>query len=191
MYTCGISDHGIVQARACFSSAPAPGEGIIPLPYIQCSTFQKVFQQLSYETRVRTIVCPWGQKKEVVEIINAAAMFTREHLQDTAVESDVFLKDQMLASISRVIWTQNISIATSMIDSSPIAANYITVSSSNDGLPTSVFLKDSLVFSATCNSTRTLVISKLASENNARRNSISKSNTSSKLARLAKLWLSF
>ena len=99
MYTSGISDHGIVQARACFSSAPAPGEGIIPLPYIQWSTFQNFFQQLSYETRVRTIVCPWEQKKHIVEIIKAAAMFTREHLQDTAVESDVFLKDQMLASI--------------------------------------------------------------------------------------------
>jgi len=78
-----------------------------------------------------------------------------------------------------------------MIESSPIAANYLKVSSSDDGFHTSVFLKDSLVFSETCNSTRTLVISKLASENNSRPNSISKSNTSSKLARLAKLWISF
>ena len=139
MYTSGISDHGIVQARACFSSAPAPGAGIIPLPYFQCSTFQNFVQQLSYETRVRTIVCPWEQKKHIVEIIKAAAMFPREHLQDTAVESDVFLKDQMLASISTVIWTQNISIATNMIDSSPIAPKYIKVSSSDDGSPTSVF----------------------------------------------------
>ena len=164
MYTSGISDHGIVQARACFSSAPPRGEGIIPLPYINCSTFQKIFQQLSYETRVRSIVCPWEQKKTIVEIIKAAAMFTREHLQDNAVEADIFLKDQLLASISRVIWTQNISIATNMIDSSPIAANYLKVSSSDDGFPTSVFLKDSSAFSEICNSTRTLVISKLTSE---------------------------
>ena len=73
-------------------------------------------------------------------------MFTREHLQDTAVEGDVFLKDQMLATIARVIWTQNTSIATNMIDSSPIAAKYLKVSSSDDGSPTLVFLKESLVF---------------------------------------------
>ena len=112
---------------------------------------------------MRTIVCPWEQKKQIVEIIRAAAMFTRELLQDTAVEGDVFLKDQMLASISKVIWTQNIAIATSMIDSSPIAANYLKVSSSDDGFcqgcgpdrqsnliaargPTSVFLTNSVPF---------------------------------------------
>ena len=103
------------------------------MPYINSSTFQKIFRQLSYETRVRSIVCPWEQKQRIVEIIKAAAMFTREHLQDTAVEADVFLKDQLLASISRVIWTQNISIAMNMINSSPIAAKYLNVSSSGDG----------------------------------------------------------
>ncbi len=82
---------------------------------------------------MRSIVCPWEQKKRIVEIIKAAAMFMREHLQDTALEADVFLKDQLLASIARVIWTQNISIATSMIGSSPIAANYLKVSSSENG----------------------------------------------------------
>ena len=83
LYTSGISDHGIVQAKACFSSASAPGEGVIPLPYIQCFTFQKCVQQLLYETRVWTMDCPWEQKKIIVEIIKAAAMYTREHLQDT------------------------------------------------------------------------------------------------------------
>ena len=65
------------------------------------------------------------------------------------MEGDVFLKDQMLASISKVIWTQNISIATNMIDSSPIAAKYLKVNhigddhvAKYDGSP-SVFLKDS------------------------------------------------
>ena len=143
MYTCGISDHGIVQARACFSSAPAPGEGIIPLPYILSEILSAAFVRDSCEDDC----LPLGaEKTDCGMIIKAAAMFTREHLQDTAVEGDVFLKDQMLASISRVIWTQNISIATNMIDSSPIAAKYLKVSSSDDGSPTSVFLKDSLVF---------------------------------------------
>ena len=39
LYTSGISDHGMVQAKACFSSATAPGEGVIPPPYLQNSTF--------------------------------------------------------------------------------------------------------------------------------------------------------
>ncbi len=34
-YTSGISDHGMVQAQACFSAAKAPGEGISPLPYLK------------------------------------------------------------------------------------------------------------------------------------------------------------
>ena len=135
-----------MQAKACFSSATAAGEGVIPSPYLQCSTFQKFVQQLAYETRVWTMMCPWEQKQLIVEIIKAAAMHTREHLQDTQVEQDIFMKDQMLATIAKVIWTQNISIAINMIDSSPIAAKYLKVSCSDDGSPTLVFLKDSFGF---------------------------------------------
>ena len=62
LYTSGISDHGMVQAKACFSSATAPGEGVIPPPYLQSSTFRKIFQQLAYETRIRTMTNPWEQK---------------------------------------------------------------------------------------------------------------------------------
>ena len=52
----------------------------------------------------------------------------------------------MLATIARVIWAQNSSIANNMIDSS-LAAKYLKVSFPDDGSPTSAFLKDSLVFS--------------------------------------------
>ena len=106
------------------------------------------------------------------------------------------------------IWAQNHTIAYNMITSSPIAAKYLDVSSSDDGFcqgcgpdrqpnlvaarsQNVVFLKDSQAFSDICNSTRTSVISKLASENNDRPNCVSKSNTSSKLGRLAKLWITF
>ena len=50
--------------------------------------------QLSYETRVWTMDCPWEQNKFIVAIIKAAAMYTREHLQDTQVEQDIFLKEE-------------------------------------------------------------------------------------------------
>jgi len=63
LYTSGISDHGMVQAKACFFSATAPGEGVIPPPYLQCGTFQRFVQQLVYETRIRTMTNPWEQKK--------------------------------------------------------------------------------------------------------------------------------
>ena len=86
-------------------------------------------------------MCPWEQKTNIVEIIKADAMYTREHLQDTQVEQDIFMKDQMLATIARVIWTQNISIAINMIDYSPIAAKYMKVSSSDDGSPTSLCIE--------------------------------------------------
>ena len=104
LYTNGISDHGFVQARAVFLAPPVPGEGVIPLPYIDCSTFKKIFSQLCYETRVRFLDCPWLQKQLLAELIKAAALFTREFLQDFAADTDIFVKDQLLASISRVIW---------------------------------------------------------------------------------------
>ena len=48
-----------------------------------------------------------------------------------------------------------------------------------------------LCFCDIYNKTRTLVISKLTSENELRSNCPSKTNAASKLARLAKLWISF
>ena len=68
-----------------------------------------------------------GAEKYIVEMIKAAALFTREHMQDTQVEQDVFMKDQMLATIARVIRAQNIPIANNMVDSSPLAAKYLKV----------------------------------------------------------------
>ena len=191
LYTNGISDHGFVQARAVFLAPPVPGEGVIPLPYIDCPTFKKIFSQLCYETRVRFVDCPWMQKELLAELIKTAALFTREFLQDYAADTDIFVKDQLLASISRVIWAQNHRIAHNMITASPIAAKHLEVSYSDGGSSNSASLKDSQAFSDICNSTRTSVISKLASENNDRPNCVSKSNTSSKLARLAKLWITF
>ena len=146
LFTSGISDHAFVQARAVFLAPPVPGEGIIPLPYIDCSSFRSIFVQLCYETRVHVIECPWMQKQMLAELIKAGALYTRELLQDKVTENDIFLKDQLLASISRVIWAQNHTIATNMITSSPIAAKYLGVSSSDEGSSTSVFLKDSQAF---------------------------------------------
>ena len=63
MFTSGISDHGIVQARACFSSAPAPGEGIIPLPYIHCSTFQNIFSNFLTRLVCGRLFAPGSRRK--------------------------------------------------------------------------------------------------------------------------------
>ena len=91
------------QAKACFSAARAPGEGIIPLPYLKHKMFPIIFDQLAYETTVRFLEDPWEQKKYLVGIIKATAMYVREWMQDQQEENDVFCKDQLLASMSRVI----------------------------------------------------------------------------------------
>ena len=63
LYTSGISNHGMVQAKACFSAASASGEGIIPLPHLQHKMFPIIFEQLAYETRVWFFVDPGGAEK--------------------------------------------------------------------------------------------------------------------------------
>ena len=146
LYTSGISDHGMVQAKARFSAAKAPGEGIIPLPYLKHKMFPIIFDQLAYETRIRFCVDPWEQKKYLVGIIEAAAMYVREWMQDSKEENDVFRRDQLLASMSRVIWSQNTTIANRIIETSSVAAKFLNVSTSDDGLSSLISLIYSSVF---------------------------------------------
>ena len=89
---------------------------------------------------------PWDQKKYLVGIIKATAMYVREWMQDQKEENDVFCKDQLLASMSRVIWNQNITIANRIIETSSFAAKFLKVSTSDVGISSSVSLIDSLVF---------------------------------------------
>ena len=79
---------------------------MISPPYLQNSIIQKFAQQLAYENQIRSFTNPWEQKKYIVGMIKAAALFTREYMQDMKVENDVFMRDQLLASIPKVIWAQ-------------------------------------------------------------------------------------
>ena len=108
--------------------------------------FPIIFDKLAYETRVHFLEDPWEQKKYLVGIMKATAMYVREWMQDQKEENDVFSKDQLLASMSRVIWNQNITIANRIIETSSFAAKCLKVSTSDDGISSSVSLIDSLIF---------------------------------------------
>ena len=127
-----------------------------------------------------------GQKSFLVGIIKAAAIFVREFIQDRQ-EDGIINKDQLLSSISRVVWNQDANIAAEIIESSSFAAKHLKVSLSDDGISSSVSLVDAVAFSDLCNKTKTLVISHLSKENELRKPSPSKSNASSKLARASKV----
>ena len=108
--------------------------------------FPIIFDQLAYETRVRFLEDPWEQKKYLVGIIKATAMYVREWMQDQQEENDVLCKDQLLASMSIGIWNQNITIANKIIETSSFAAKFLKVATSDDGISSSVSLIDSLCF---------------------------------------------
>ena len=65
--------------------------------------FSVFYDALAHQTKVKDIGDPWVMKAYLVEIIKAASLLVRECIQDCN-EQGIIDKDQLLISISRVVW---------------------------------------------------------------------------------------
>ena len=88
--------------------------------------FQHFYEALLNQTKVNHFTDPWIQQLYLIEIIRAAALYVREWIQDFQ-ETGPFYTDAALTAISRVVWTQDVTLAEKLRDSSPLARTHIQI----------------------------------------------------------------
>ena len=129
------------------------------------------------------------QSGHLTEIIKTAALFVREWTQDFQ-ETGPFYIDAALTAISRVVWTQDVTLAEKLMDSSQLARTHIQINDPETNTFT-IELVHPENFSEDCNKSRTEILRISSTDNERCPPSDAKSKCASKLTRLAKLWITF
>ena len=189
LFTKGISDHAMVQASATFIPKQEAGEGIPPVEYFTHHMFQHFYEALLNQTKVNHFTDPWIHQLYLTEIIRAAALYVREWTQDLQ-ETGPFYTDAALTAISRVVWTQDVTLAKKLKENSPLARTHIQINDPETSRFT-VELVNPPDFSDACNKAKTEILRIKSTENDRRPPSEAKAKCASKLNRLAKLWIPF
>ena len=124
LYTSGISDHAPVVATTHFK-ALTPLDSPIPLEICRDRNFVRLHDQIVWEEKLLSY-SGLDRLRFHKQIMAAAAQYTRQFLQDN-VEETVFIKAQNLTTISRIVWTQNISLAEKLIGRSDTAKKQLQI----------------------------------------------------------------
>ena len=78
LHISGLSDHGMVQAKAMFTAPTKAGTGIPPIHYYKHQMFSVFYDALAHQTKVKDIGDPCVMKAYLVEIIKAVSLVVRK-----------------------------------------------------------------------------------------------------------------